>query len=130
MNENDKRKCPEHLSKDACTKALLPVTDALDILSGKWKLPIIISLTFGKKRFKQIQREVEGITPKMLSKELKELEINELATRHVYDTVPVTVEYELTTYGKTLRPLIGELHDWGTRHRKKIIDRSQKSTAK
>ncbi len=126
MDNHDKRKCPEHLSKEACSKALLPVTDALDILSGKWKLPIIISLTFGKKRFKQIQRELEGITPKMLSKELKELEINELATRHVYDSAPVTVEYELTAYGKTLKPLIGELHNWGAKHRKKIISRSHK----
>jgi len=100
---------------------LLPVKDALDILSGKWKLPIILSLTFGKKRFKQMLREIPGITPKMLSKELKELEINELADRKVYDTVPVSVEYELTNYGKTLKPLIGELHQWGAKHRKRIL---------
>ena len=111
--EHDKRKCPTHLSEGQCTKMLLPVKDALDILSGKWKLQIILSLTFGRKRFKQIQREIPGLTPKMLSKELKELEINELAVRHVYDTVPVSVEYELTPYGKTLKPLIGELHKWG-----------------
>lgn len=121
--EYDKRKCPSHLSTTECTKQLLPVKDALDILSGKWKLQIILSLTFGKKRFKQIQREIPGLTPKMLSKELKELEINELASRHVYDTSPVSVEYELTTYGKTLRPLIDELHKWGTKHRKRIIAR-------
>ena len=119
--EYDKRKCPTHQSGDECTKMLLPVKDALDILSGKWKLQIILSLTFGKKRFKQIQREIPGLTPKMLSKELKELEVNGLADRHVYDTVPVTVEYELTSYGKTLKPLIGELHKWGSKHRKKII---------
>lgn len=130
IDNNDKRKCPEHLSKDACAKALLPVSDALDILSGKWKLPIIISLTFGRKRFKQIQREIEGITPKMLSKELKELEMNELASRHVYDTLPVTVEYELTPYGKTLKPLIGELHNWGAKHRKRIIARSHSKSTK
>jgi DNA-binding HxlR family transcriptional regulator len=121
--KHDKRKCPSHLSGNECTKMLLPVQDALDILSGKWKLQIILALTFGKKRFKQIQREIPGLTPKMLSKELKELEINELAERRVYDTVPVSVEYELTAYGKTLKPLIGELHKWGTKHRKKIIAR-------
>lgn len=126
METTDKRKCPTHLSSEQCQKMLLPVKDALDILSGKWKLPIIISLTFGKKRFKQIQREIPGITPKMLSKELKELEINQLADRHVYDTVPVSVEYELTTYGKTLKPLINELHNWGLKHRKKIIAGSAK----
>lgn len=118
--ELDKRKCPDHLSHGECSRKLLPVRDALDILSGKWKLQIIISLTFGKKRFRQIQREIPGLTPKMLSKELKDLEVNGLATRTVYDTLPVTVEYELTTHGLTLRPLINELHKWGTRHRKKI----------
>ncbi|MES2592941.1 MAG: helix-turn-helix domain-containing protein [Bacteroidota bacterium] len=123
---HDKRKCPTHLSAGECTKALLPVQDALDILHGKWKLQIILSLTFGKKRFKQILREIPGLTPKMLSKELKELEINELALRNVFDTLPVTVEYELTAYGKTLQPLIQELHKWGAKHRKKIIGRSKK----
>ena len=125
--DHDRRKCPEHLSTEACGKALLPVKDALDILSGKWKLQIILSLTFGKKRFKQIQREIPGLTPKMLSKELKELEINDLAVRHVYDTVPVSVEYELTPYGRTLKPLIGELHKWGEKHRKRVIANSKKA---
>lgn len=124
--KEDKRKCPEHLSTGECTRRLLPVKDALDILNGKWKLPIIISLMFGKKRFKQIQREIPGITSKMLSKELKELEINELAVRHVYDTVPVSIEYELTPYGKTLKPVIDELHEWGSRHRRRIINSSKK----
>lgn len=121
--EHDKRKCPEHLSTTECTKQMLPVKDALDILSGKWKLQIILALTFRKKRFKQIQHEIPGLTPKMLSKELKELEINELAVRHVYDSSPVIIEYELTSYGKTLKPLIGELHKWGAKHRRRIIQR-------
>lgn len=119
--EHDKRKCPAHLSNDQCVKMLLPVKDALDILSGKWKMQIILSLSFGKKRFKQIQREIPGLTAKMLSKELKDLETNELVDRQVYDTLPVSVEYELTTYGKTLKPLIGELHKWGDKHRKRVI---------
>ncbi|MGB3949114.1 MAG: helix-turn-helix domain-containing protein [Bacteroidia bacterium] len=124
--ENDKRKCPEHLSTGECSKKLLPVKDALDILSGKWKLQIILSLLFGKKRFKQIQREIPGLTPKMLSKELKELEVNELATRHVYDTSPVSIEYEITAYGKTLKPLIEELHKWGSKHRTRIIAKNNR----
>lgn len=126
LMDHDKRKCPSHLSSSECSKQLLPVKDALDILNGKWKLQIILSLTFGKKRFKQIQREIPGLTPKMLSKELKELEVNGLASRHVYDTVPVSVEYEITTYGRTLKPLIGELHKWGTKHRKRIISQEKK----
>jgi DNA-binding HxlR family transcriptional regulator len=126
--EHDKRKCPTHLSGTDCMKMLLPVKDALDMLSGKWKVQIILSLTFGKKRFKQIQRDLPGLTPKMLSKELKELEINELVERRVYDTLPVSVEYELTPYGRTLKPLIGELHKWGTKHRKRIISRPSART--
>lgn len=104
-----------------CKKNLLPVKDALDILSGKWKLPIIIALTFGNKRFKEMLREIEGITPKMLSKELKELEVNQLVKRAVYDTLPVTVEYSLTTYGKSLHKVIEELRTWGLQHRKRLL---------
>jgi DNA-binding HxlR family transcriptional regulator len=128
--DHDKRKCPMHLSTGECSQRLLPVKDALDVLSGKWKLQIILSLTFGKKRFKQIQREIPGLTPKMLSKELKELEMNELAVRHVYDSLPVSIEYELTPYGRTLQPLINELHNWGSKHRKRIIAGSRKAMKK
>jgi DNA-binding HxlR family transcriptional regulator len=85
---------------------------------------VFVDIIFSFKIRKQNYREIPGLTPKMLSKELKELEINELASRHVYDTSPVSVEYELTPYGKTLKPLIEELHKWGTKHRKKIIARS------
>lgn len=104
-----------------CTKLILPVLDALEILNGKWKLPIIISLTFGNKRFKQISKEVNGITDKMLSKELKDLEVNQLITRTVYDTFPPTVEYAITEHGKSLENVLMALRDWGMLHRKKII---------
>ena len=106
---------------EECFKFILPVRDALDILNGKWKIPIIISLSFGAKRFKQISKELSGITDKMLSKELKELEINQLVKRTVYDTFPPTVEYSITPHGSTLEKVIKELRDWGVRHRKKII---------
>jgi DNA-binding HxlR family transcriptional regulator len=124
--ENDKRRCPEHASGGECTKALLPIKDALETLGGKWKLQIILSLSFGKKRFKQIQREIPGLTPKVLSAELKNLEMNELISRKVYDTVPVSVEYQLTPYGTTIMPLVGELHKWGSKHRKRIIGRGSR----
>ncbi len=110
----------EELSKEGCSKRLMPVQDALYVLSGKWKLPIIVALKHGHKRFKELNREIDGITAKMLSKELKELEMNDLVTRTVYDTIPVSVEYELTAYGETLDPVIMALGDWGTKHRKRI----------
>ncbi len=110
-------------TQETCTKAMLPVKDALDILSGKWKLQIIISLSFGNKRFSQMAKEIPGITDKMLSKELRDLEMNQLVKRTVYDSVPVIVEYSMTTYGKTLEKLIEELQQWGSRHRKRILDK-------
>ncbi|CAN5735122.1 helix-turn-helix domain-containing protein [soil metagenome] len=110
-----------HKNPEACSKAMMPVRDALDILNGKWKLPIIISLSFGNKRFSEMSKQIQGITDKMLSKELRELEMNELVRRTVYDSVPVSVEYSMTAYGKTLEPLIDELQKWGTKHRKRII---------
>ncbi len=112
-------------TQETCTKAILPVRDALDILSGKWKLPIIISLSFGNKRFKQMANEIPNITDKMLSKELRDLEMNQLIKRTVYDSVPVVVEYSMTSYGKSLERVIEELHNWGTQHRKRIIGKTK-----
>lgn len=119
----------EERTQSACTKALLPVRDALDILSGKWKLPILIALSFGNKRFGQMSKEIPQITDKMLSKELRELEMNKLVKRTVYDSVPVVVEYSLTEYGKTLDSLIDELHKWGSMHRKKVIENKEPQEA-
>ena len=111
----------EYHSNSTCPKKLMAARDTLDIISGKWKVPIIISLTFGKKRFKEMERDIEDITPKMLSKELKDLEINGLVSRTVYNTTPVTVEYALTDYGQTLDPLLSEIMRWGENHRDKIM---------
>ncbi|MEP6676824.1 MAG: helix-turn-helix domain-containing protein [Ferruginibacter sp.] len=108
-------------SESPCAAHLMAVTDAMDILRGKWKIHIISALRFGKKRFKELQRDVDGVTAKMLSKELHDLEINQLVSRTVYDSKPVTVEYELTPYGKTLEKVILELAIWGGNHRKRII---------
>jgi DNA-binding HxlR family transcriptional regulator len=121
VKEQDLENLQIQLSPEEYVQMLLPLKDALDILSGKWKLQIIFSLKFGRKRFKEIQRAIPGISPKMLSKELKELEINELAQRFVYDTKPITVEYELTDYGQSLKPVVTELYKWGAAHRKRII---------
>jgi DNA-binding HxlR family transcriptional regulator len=104
-----------------CIEFIRPVRDVLDIINGKWKLPILIALSFGNKRFKELERDVEGITPRMLSKELRDLEVNELVIRTVYDTVPVTVEYRLSDYGKTLDSVIVALRDWGKNHRNKLF---------
>lgn len=110
-----------------CPKVLMAIRDTMDVLSGKWKIAIIGSLTFGEKRFKELQRDVDGITAKMLSKELKDLETNKLVKRTVFDTKPVTVEYRLTDHGKSLKKVIEELVTWGIHHREEIFDKKQRA---
>jgi len=106
-----------------CMGMILPVSDAIAVLSGKWKLPILISLSFGNKRFSEIAKDIPKITDRMLSKELRELEMNHLIKRTVYDAVPVVVEYSKTEYGESLDSVIQELAKWGRQHRKKIMSR-------
>lgn len=107
---------------------VLALNDTVQVLNGKWKLPIIGSLFFGKKRFKELEREIPGITPRMLSKELKDLEMNGIVTRTVYDTIPVTVEYELTKSGRSFSKVLDVMVEWGLQHRKNVMGR--KHTAK
>jgi len=110
--------CP---TKEACNGLLLPVRDALEVLNGRWKLPILITLSEGPRRFGQIAKEIPGITDKMLSKELKDMEMNKLVTRTVHETFPPRVEYASTEHSKSLRPVIESLKDWGILHRKEVI---------
>ena len=105
----------------ACKGMLRPLLDAVEVLSGRWKMPILQTLMEGNKRFKQISKEVNGISDKVLSKELKELEINQLIKREVHNTFPPTVEYSITPHGSTLEKVFFELGTWGLAHRKRII---------
>jgi DNA-binding HxlR family transcriptional regulator len=103
-------------------KEMMAVHDAMDVLSGKWKIYIISSIChYNKRRFSDVLNDVVGISNKMLSKELKELELNKLVKRTVLDTHPVTVQYELTKHGKTLQTIINNLTAWGKEHRKEVI---------
>jgi len=111
----------DKLDHSECMATLLPIRDALEVLNGKWKLPIIVALTFGERRFGEISKEVQGITDRMLSKELRDLEINGLVKRTVHDTYPIKVTYTLTAHSKTLEEVIESLRKWGTLHREKIM---------
>lgn len=103
-------------------KEIMAVHDAMDVLGGKWKISIISSICYyNQRRFSDILNDVDGISNKMLSKELKELEQNKLIKRTVLDTQPVTVQYNLTEYGWTLQGIIHDLADWGKKHREVII---------
>ena len=105
------------LKKNVFTPVECPFRATLDLLEGKWKFSIIYSLLKkGTLRFKELEREVGGISPRMLIAALKELEANNIIRRKAYATVPPTVEYSLTECGRTLEPVITAIREWGEQH--------------
>ena len=110
------------LTSKVCKKNILAVRDSLDVLSGKWKLPIIITLQNGAHGFNELERTIDGITPKLLSKSLKDLEMNGFVKREVLPSSPVRVYYSLTDYSDSLNEIIDALRDWGLQHREHIIN--------
>jgi DNA-binding HxlR family transcriptional regulator len=107
--------------EQVCQFKLMASRDALEVIQGKWRIPIIISLTYGNKRFGEIQRDIEDVSPKMLSQELKALEINKIITRTLFDSMPVTVEYSLTPLGLSMNNLLEEMLKWGIHFRKEVV---------
>ena len=110
----------ENHTIESCAKAKLAIRDTLDVVGGKWKLVLISVLRSGKKGFNELSREA-GISPRILSKELHELEMNGLVRREVYPTKPITVQYELTDYSHTLKEVLIAMEKWGNAHRQKIF---------
>lgn len=104
----------------ACTYKVRAIADTMYVLGGKWKMHILVALYFGDKRYSELLEVIEGISGKMLSRELKEMEINLLIKRTILDTRPITVKYGLTEYCENLVPVISNLADWGLAHRKEI----------
>lgn len=112
------------LREASCSEELGAIRDSLDVLGGKWKLLILRFLnnrTHQIIHFKRMERDIDGISAKMLSKELKALELNLLVNRSILDTRPVTVAYSITEYGKTVLPVTEILVQWGLNHREEII---------
>lgn len=107
-------------SSEACTGKLNALGDALYVIGGKWKLRVIIALREGNKRFNELQRTISGISARVLSNELKELEINGFVKRKVQTDPVVIIEYELTAYSDTLNPVLDSLISWGETHKAKI----------
>lgn len=112
-----------------CTARLRDIGDALYVIGGKWKLRIIIALFDGKRRFNELQRVVPGISARVLSNELKDLELNGFVKRTVYTQTPVLVEYEVTEYTDTLQNVLHALVEWGAMHRETIRKQAGKSNA-
>ncbi|RNL53946.1 winged helix-turn-helix transcriptional regulator [Pedobacter jejuensis] len=115
---NDKK-----LSDEECLRDMRHIQDTLYVISGKWKLPIIMSINNGNNRFREISRSIPKITLRMLSKELKELEINKLITRTVSEDSSILITYKLTAYSQTLAPLIEEMKNWGRNHKAMITEK-------
>lgn len=103
-----------------CNYKILAIHDVMDLLNGKWKIAIIACLCHEKMRYSELLRTIEGVSGRMLSRDLKELEMNHLIKRKVLDTKPITVEYEITEYGATLKDLTNFIAEWGLKHREKI----------
>ena len=103
-----------------CQAKLNAVGDAMYAIGGKWKLRVIIALKEGYTRFNEIQRTIDGISARVLSNELKELELNGFVTRTVQTKTPVVVEYKITEYADTLNEVLHTLGEWGAMHREKI----------
>ncbi len=106
-----------------CMSVLIPVRDTLDIIGGKWKLQIIISIWEGNKYFREIERSIPKLSTKVLAKELKDLEINKLIKRTIIEDYPVRIEYSVTEHTATLKSVIEALRDWGIKHRKEIFEK-------
>ncbi|EFK57894.1 winged helix-turn-helix transcriptional regulator [Sphingobacterium spiritivorum] len=105
------------------SRTLMLIKDALDTIQGKWRIRIIAVLLDGPKRFRELSTELETITDRMLSLELKNLEINMLISKKIKSRYRTEMEYELTRHGYTLKPLISELIAWGDLHRSKITEK-------
>ncbi len=108
------------ISQEECIGHFASVNDALYVIGGKWKLRVIVALREGNKRFNHIQRKVDGISARVLSAELKDLELNGFVTRKVIAGTPVVVEYAITEYADTLSDVLLALSEWGAMHREKL----------
>ena len=102
---------PDYECSEAC-----PVEATLEKIGGKWKGVTLYHLLDGTKRFNELQRQVGGVTQRMLTRQLRELEEDGLVNRKVYAVVPPKVEYSLTERGRTLEPILLALRDWGSKY--------------
>lgn len=122
MREQERRRKAAEVLSNPRNQAdeVRALQDTIYVVGGKWRLPIINSLCNGNKRFREIERSIPGISTRMLSRELKDMEANGLIKRTVYDDMPVTVAYTVTDYCRSFGDIILEMIKWGKAHRKRI----------
>jgi DNA-binding HxlR family transcriptional regulator len=103
------------------TKLECPIMATIAMISDKWKVLIICKLTKGTLRFNELRRELKGVTQRVLTHQLRELEADGLVTRRVYAEVPPRVEYSLTELGRTLIPVLENLEAWAREHSEELL---------
>ena len=96
-----------------------PVATTVSLIGSKWKLLIMRNLMARPWRFNELQRDLEGISQKVLTDSLRSMEADGIITRTVYPEVPPHVEYALSDLGESMRPIIDAMADWGTEYKKK-----------
>ena len=102
------------------------VEATLSVIGGRWKPVILFKLMGGTMRFNELRRQIPGVTQKMLTAQLRELEADNIVSRKVYAEVPPRVEYRLTAHGETLRPILLAMRDWGAAHMGEEPERAAK----
>jgi DNA-binding HxlR family transcriptional regulator len=108
MTEPLTTKIPIELERSSCA-----VEQTLKVIGGRWKVLILRELFLGVRRFNELQRSLQGVTQKMLTQQLREMEADGLLDRKVYPQIPPKVEYSLTPLGESLKPILEAMHDWG-----------------
>lgn len=104
-----------------CKGTTRAIQDTLEVVGGKWRIVILAALHERPYRFGELAKQI-GITPRMLSRELQDLEMNRLVDRTVLHTKPISVEYAMSEYGQSLGSVIMALKEWGENHRRIIFD--------
>ena len=108
------------LKEKYCDPAHCPIEMALEVIGGMWKVIVVRELLTGTKRYSELHRGLRHATHKMLAQQLRQLERDGIVDRKVYPQVPPKVEYSLTAYGKTLKPVLKAMCAWGTKHSRRL----------
>lgn len=120
---------PKEIPKLFLNQYSCPVSGTLDVIGGKWKGVILYHLLDGKKRFSELKKLNSGITQRMLTLQLRELEADGILHREVYPIVPPKVEYSLTDFGESLKPLVLLMREWGEEHMETVLVQRAKNDA-
>lgn len=107
------------------TKLTCPIQRTVAMIADKWKVIVIANLGEGTMRFRELQRAMQGVTPKVLTRQLRDLEHDGLVTRKAFAEIPPRVEYSLTPLGRSLLPILQQLHNWAVANSETLLARQE-----